>query len=50
MYVQVYSEPVSLRISPYLVQMRENTDQKNYNYGHFSRNVCFSELCNWESH
>ena len=25
-----------LRTSPYLVQMRENTDQKNSEYGHFS--------------
>ena len=24
-------------ISPYSVQMRENTDQKNFEYGHFSR-------------
>ena len=30
---------VVLSISPYLVQMRENTDQKNSEYGHFSRNV-----------
>ena len=28
-----------LSISPYLVQMRENTDQKNPEYGHFERNV-----------
>ena len=26
-----------LRISPYSVRMRENTDQKNSEYGHFSR-------------
>ena len=26
-------------ISPYSVQIRENTDQKNSEYGHFSRNV-----------
>ena len=26
-----------LRISPYSVQMRENTDQNNYEYGHFLR-------------
>ena len=26
---------------PYSVQMRENTDQKNTEYGHFSRNVFF---------
>ena len=28
-----------LRISPHLVRMRENTDQKNSEYGHFSRSV-----------
>ena len=27
------------RKSPYSVQMRENTDQKNSKYGHFSRSV-----------
>ena len=27
-----------LRISPYSVQMRENMDQNNSEYGHFSRN------------
>ena len=32
-----------LRISPYLVQMRENTDQKNSDYGHFSRSVIVLE-------
>ena len=26
-----------VRISPYSVQMRENTDQKNSAYGHFPR-------------
>ena len=26
-----------LRISPYSVRMKENTDQKNLEYGHFSR-------------
>ena len=30
-------QKVVLRISPYSVQMRENTDQKNSEYGHFSR-------------
>ena len=25
-----------LLISPYLAEMRENVDQKNYEYGHFS--------------
>ena len=33
-----------VRISPYSVEMRENTDQKNSEYGHFSRSVCFN-LC-----
>ena len=28
-----------LRISPYSVRMRENTDQKNSEYGHFSGSV-----------
>ena len=28
-----------LRISPYSVQMRENTDQNNSEYGHFSRSA-----------
>ena len=28
-----------LRISPYLARMRENTDQKTSEYGHFSRSV-----------
>ena len=28
-----------LHISPYLVRMRENTDQNNSEYGHFSRSV-----------
>ena len=28
-----------LRISPYLVQMREKTDQNNSEYGHFSHTV-----------
>ena len=30
-----------LLISPYSVQMQENTDQKNSKYGHFLRSVCF---------
>ena len=29
------------RIFPYSVQMRENTDQKNCEYGHFSRSKPF---------
>ena len=28
-----------VRISPYSVEMQENTDQKNSEYGHFSRSV-----------
>ena len=28
-----------LRIFPYLVQMRENKDQNNFEYGHFSRSA-----------
>ena len=28
-----------LRIFPYLVQMRENNDQNNSEYGHFSRSA-----------
>ena len=28
-----------LRISPYSVRMRENTDQKNSKYGHFPHSV-----------
>ena len=33
-----------LRISPYSVQMLENTDQKNYVFGHFSHNEKLSVL------
>ena len=32
----------ALRISPYSVQMRENTDQKNPKYGHFLHIACSS--------
>ena len=28
-----------IRLSPYLVQMRENTEQNNSEYGHFLRSV-----------
>ena len=28
-----------LRISPHSVRMRENTDQNNSKYGHFSRSI-----------
>ena len=30
-----------VRISTYSVELRENTDQKNIKYGHFSRSLCF---------
>ena len=36
-----------LRFSPYSVRMRENTDQKNSEYGHFSHSVhfeCFFQI------
>ena len=33
---QIYHRGFS---GPYSIQMWENTDQKNYEYGHFSRNV-----------
>ena len=33
-----------LRISPYSVRLRENTDQNNFEYGHFLRSVTFQ---NW---
>ena len=29
-----------LRISPYSVRMRGNTDQNNFEYGHFLRSDC----------
>ena len=32
-----------LLISPYLAQMRENMDQKNSEYGHFSRRVTVND-------
>ena len=34
-----------LRISPYPVQVRENTDQKNSEYGHFSRSESMTNKC-----
>ena len=33
-------------IAPYLVRMRENTDQKNSECGHFSRSVCYFSMFN----
>ena len=33
-----------LLIYPYLVRMRENTDHKNFKYGHFFRNVKYVAL------
>ena len=39
-FYRIWTEyEVILRISPYSVQMRENADHKNSEYGHFSRNV-----------
>ena len=35
-----------LRISPYLVQMRENADQKNSEYGHFSHRRFLCKITN----
>ena len=32
-----------LRISPYSVRMRENTDQNNFEYGHLLRSDCKSK-------
>ena len=32
---------MSVEISPYSVRMRENTDQRNFEYEHFSHSVCF---------
>ena len=32
-------EKLIRNISPYSVQMRENTDEKNSEYGHFPRSV-----------
>ena len=29
---------------PYSVRMRENTDQKNFEYGHFSRSAHYSHI------
>ena len=38
-YLELFWFAVScIRISPYSVQMRENMDQNNSEYGHFSRN------------
>ena len=38
-----------LRISPYSVQMRENKDQKNSEYGHFSRSAKFkAKVDQWQ--
>ena len=33
---------ILLPISPYSVQMRENTDQKNSEHGHFSRSLSYT--------
>ena len=43
--IRSYSGPhfpaFGLNISPYSVRMRENADQNNSAYGHFSRTECF---------
>ena len=36
-----------MSISPYLVQIRENADQNNSEYGHFSRSACIMRV--WQS-
>ena len=36
-FSHIRTEYVSLRVSPYSVQRREDTDQKNSKYGHFLR-------------
>ena len=38
-----------LPISPYSVQMRENTDQNNSEYGHFSRSVEVLYCMGWNN-
>ena len=35
-----------LRICPYSVRMRQNVDQNNYEYGHFSRSLMLPFLIN----
>ena len=39
-HIQTEYEEI-LRISPYSVQMRENTDQNNSKYGHFLGSVLY---------
>ena len=36
-------------ISPYLARMRENADQNNSEYGHFSRSEHLKQISNLES-
>ena len=41
----------TLRVCPYSVRMRENTDQSNYEYAHFSRNgtrLCYVKYRNFK--
>ena len=48
-FSRIRTEYVDIRsISPYSVRMRENTDQKNSEEGHFSRRL--SEKCHPEVH
>ena len=43
-YSGPYFPAFGLNISPYSVRMRENTDQNNSEYGHFSRSVCLAKI------
>ena len=46
--IRSYSSPYFLRISPYSVRMRDNTDENNSEYGHFSRSEYFyQKLWTW---
>ena len=39
-FLRIWTKYENIRsIYPYSVQMRENTDQKNFEYGHFSSSV-----------
>ena len=41
-FFHIWTEYGKIRsISPYLVRMRENADQNNSEYGHFSRSACY---------
>ena len=38
-FSRIWTEYIEIGISPYSVQMRENVDQNNFEYGHFFRSV-----------